>query len=332
MRRTLTPLLALGAIGLGLVGCSAPAETPAPAGETTSSAAPEGGKTFKIGVSIPAATHGWTGGVVYWANEESKKHPGFEFNIQTADKPEDQINDLETMMTQGVDALVVLATESAPLTPIAKQIRDKGILLVSVDRGFTEPVAHAFVQGDNKAFGRMAAEYMAEKLGGKGDIVILEGLPSTVNTDRVEAFRAEIAKSPNIRILESQPGNWNRQKSLEVMQVMLTKHPKIDAIWSSDDDMSEGVEQALKEAGRAEGIWMLGGGGKKEIIKRIMDGDPLYPATVTYPPSMITDGIRTAVELLKEGRKPETQETRLVELKLITPETAKDNYFPDATY
>lgn len=298
-------------------------------GEGTASA----GKKFKIGVSIPAATHGWTGGVVYWANETAKSlKDEADINVQTADKPEDQISDLETMMNEGYDALVVLATESAPLTPVAKQIRDKGILLVSVDRGFTEPVAHIYVRGDNRAFGRMAGEFMAEKLAGKGSIVMLEGKPTTINTERVEAFREVIAKSPGIKILESAPGEWNRQKSMEAMQAMLVKHPKIDAIWASDDDMAEGVLQALQEAKRDKNIWILGGAGKKEIIKKVMDKDPLFPANITYPPRMIEDGIKAALEALKSGSKPDKQEDRLIELKVITPENAKDFYVPEATY
>jgi len=315
-----------------LTGCSGGGEAPAaptdkPGGETASA-----GKKLKIGVSIPAADHGWTAGVVYWANEAKKEYPDVEFNIQTADTPQTQISQIETMMTAGLDGLVVLATESAPLTPIAEKVHERGIYLVNVDRGFLKDVADVFVAGDNKAFGKKSAEFMAEKLGGKGKILVLRGIPCTVDTDRFDAAMA-VFKEKGIEVLDAQPGLWNKDKALEVTQAMLVKHPKVDAIWASDDDMAEGVEQALKEAGRT-GVWILGGAGKKEIIKRTMDKDPLYPGNITYPPAMIKNGIDICVADLKAGKKagaaPQRQE--IIPVEVITPENAKDYYFPDSPF
>lgn len=319
-----------GTLVLGLaVGCGSGGEKPSDGG--TSTTMPEGGKKFKVGVSVPAADHGWTGGALYWATEATKKYPDIEWTIETADTPSDQINDLDTLATKGVDALVILATESAPLTPKAKELKERGIFIVNVDRGFTEPVADVFLAGDNKAFGRMSAEYMVEKLGGKGNILILRGIPSTVDTDRYDTAMEVFNANPGIKVLDSQPGMWNKDTSYKVIQSMLVKHPQVDAIWSSDDDMSEGAEQALKEAGRDKNIWMLGGGGKKEIVKRIMDGDPMYPALVTYPPSMTAQAVDKCVELLKSGKKVDQREI-LIKLDVVTKDNAKDFYFPDSVY
>lgn len=313
-----------------LTGCTGGGTTPAPTdtpGKETAA-----GKKLKIGVSIPAADHGWTAGVNYWAEEAKKKYPDIEFNIQTADTPQTQISQIETMMTAGLDGLVVLATESAPLTPIAEKVHERGIYLVNVDRGFLKPVADVFVAGDNKAFGTKSAEFMAEKLGGKGKILVLRGIPCTVDTDRYDAAMA-VFKAKGIEVLDSQPGLWNKDKALEVTQAMLVKHPKVDAIWASDDDMAEGVEQALKEAGRT-GVWILGGAGKKEIIKRVMDKDPIFPGNITYPPAMIGNGIDLCVADLKAGKKagaaPQRQE--IIDIDVITPENAKDFYFPDSPF
>ncbi|MGA1017473.1 MAG: substrate-binding domain-containing protein, partial [Phycisphaerales bacterium] len=121
-------------------------------------------------------------------------------------------------MTQGVDGLVVLATESAPLTPIAKQAHENGILIVNVDRGFLEPVADIFLEGDNASFGRKSAEFIVDRLDGKGKVVILEGIPCTVNTARVDAAMEVFNANPGIEIVGRDTGMWNRQKSLDVMQ------------------------------------------------------------------------------------------------------------------
>ena len=94
---------------------------------------------------------------------------------------------------------------------------------------------------------------------------------------------------------------WNQQKALEVMQSYLASYPKIDAVWASDDDMALGAEKAIKEAGRMNQMWILGGAGMKDIVKRVMDKDPIYPADITYPPAMIAAGIDIAVAHLKDG-------------------------------
>lgn len=295
-----------------------------------------GGKKLKIGVSIPAADHGWTAGVVWWTEQATKLYPNVEWTIATAETPDKQIKDLDDMMVKEVDAIVILATESAPITPKAEEIQKRGILLVNVDRGFLKPVADVFIEGDNKAFGRKSAEYMAEKMGGKGKIVILEGIPCTVNTDRVESAKAVFAKYPGIQILDSQTGMWNREKALNVMQTFLLKHPQIDAVWAQDDDMAEGAEQAIKEAGREKQMWMLGGAGKKEIIKRVMDGDAMFPADITYPPSMIAIGIQQAVSILRDGKREEVMKFMprhlVIDVDMVLPDNAKNYYFPDSKY
>jgi ribose transport system substrate-binding protein len=331
LRKVLTGI-GIGAVALAaLVGCSG--------GSSSAGGASAGGgagdKKLTIGVSIPAADHGWTAGVKYWAEEAAKNYPNVDFKIQTADKPETQISQIETMMASGLDGLVVLATESAPLTPVAKQVHERGIYLVSVDRGFLEPVADVFVEGDNVAFGRKSAEYMVEKLGGKGKIVVMEGIPSTVNTARVEAAKAVFAEAPGIEIVAQQSGMWNREKAHSVMQTILTKAPQIDAVWASDDDMAEGIEQAIKEAGRTDIKWILGGAGKKEIIKRVMDNDPMYPANITYPPSMIAVGMHMAATNLRAGKdsvKGYMPRHIVLDVDQVTPANAKDFYFPDSVY
>ena len=297
MRPFLKSVLCVLALAFALAGCDgedSASNTPAMGSGAGAGGGAAAAKPV-IGVSIPAADHGWTGGVVYWANEAKKMYGDeADIRIQTAGSPEEQISQIENMLTQGVDAMVVLATESAPLTPTAKKIKERGVLLVNVDRGFLEPVADVYIAGDNAAFGKQSAEYMVEKMGGKGNIVVITGIPSTVDTARVEAANAVFAKHPDIKVLDSAVGHWNREKALNAMQGLLQKHSQIDAVWAQDDDMAEGVEQAIKEAGRSGEMWIFGGAGKKDIVKRVMDKDPMYPADITYPPSMILAGIALA--------------------------------------
>ncbi len=293
-------------------------------------------RRWHIGVSVPSADHGWTAGVKWWAEQAMKIYPNVEWTFATAKNSEQQVSDIETMMVKGVDALVVLATESAALTPIAKRAKAQGILLISVDRGFIEPVADVFIEGDNKAFGRKSAEYIVQRLNEKGNIVILRGIPSTVDTDRFESAMSVFRNFPDIRILDVQIGEWNRQRAYEVMQTILVKHKKIDAVWAADDDMALGAEQAIREAGRENEMWLVGGGGMKEVVKKIMDRDPMYPATITYPPSMIAIGIHEAVSILRDGKKEEILKFMprhlIMDVEIVTPENAQRHYFPDSIY
>lgn len=294
-------------------------------------------KKIRIGVSIPAADHGWTAGVGWWAKRAMAHYKDLvEWRYATADKPEKQIADIEDMLTRGVDGLVILATESAPLTPIARKAKEKGVFIVNVDRGFLEPVADVFIEGDNVAFGRKSAEFIVKKLNGKGNIVVLTGIPCTVDTDRVNAAMEVFKRHPDIKILGQQPANWNRQKGLEVMQNFLTQHKKIDAVWAQDDDVALGVLQAIKEAGREKEMWVFPGAGMKDVVKMVMDKNPSVPADITYPPSMIATGIHFAVSSLRDGNRRQVAEFMprhlLIDVELVTPDNASTFYFPESVY
>lgn len=366
MRKTLlnTGLLASILLLASCGGNPAPhdntaSNTPKPTPAAAQPETPESGgaKKIKIGLSIPAADHGWTAGVAWWAKEAMAKHPDIDWVWATAADPAKQIADIEDMMTQDVDGLVVLATESAPLTPVAKRAHERGIFIVNVDRGFLEPVADVFVEGDNQAFGRKSADFIVQQLKGNGKIVILRGIPCTVDTDRYEAAMEVFNQNPGIEVLAAQPGMWNQQKALEVMQSYLAQFKDIQAVWASDDDMALGCETAIREAHRESEMWMLGGAGMKTIVKKVMDRDPMYPADITYPPAMIAAGIHLAVANLRDGGNEQgvhdlipahlrleksalatskttggAQRRIALDVHLITPENASEFYFADSVY
>lgn len=303
---------------------------------TSSSFALPASKKMKIGVTIPAADHGWTAGVGWWAKRAMEMHPEIEWVYSTAGGPEKQIADIEDMMVKGVDGLVVLATESAPLTPIAKKAHEKGVFIVNVDRGFLEPVADIFLEGDNKAFGKKSAEFMVKKLGGKGNVVVLTGIPCTVDSDRVNAAMEVFKANPGIKVLDQQPAMWSREKGLSVMENMLNKHKKIDAVWAQDDDILMGAMQAIKEAGRENEMWIFGGAGMKDVVKMVMEKNPMVPGNMTYPPSMIAAGIHMAASALRDGSQEKVKQFMpkhmMMDVELITPENAKNYYFADSVY
>lgn len=302
----------------------------------TAAAAP-----VKVGVSIPSADHGWTGGIVWWAKKAiadmEAMNPGSEFYLVTADSAAKQIGDVEDLMVKGIDALVILPHDSAPLTPVVSEAYEAGIYTVVVDRGLTKPAQNVYIAGDNPGFGRVCAEFMAKELNGQGRIVVLEGIPCVINTERVEAFNEVMGKFDGIEIMDSQPAYWSTQKGLEIMENYLQKYGEIDAVWAQDDDVLKGVMQAYKESGRDDIKLFLGGAGSKDMIKKVMDGDKYVRADVTYPPSMVA----TAVSLATKGAQGQPLEgfyqmqipsKIILASELVVEENAKDYYIPESIY
>jgi ribose transport system substrate-binding protein len=303
-------------------------------GSTTSALAQN---KVTMGVSIPAATHGWTGGVVYWANrtkgELEKQYPGMTVIVKTASSATEQANQVQDLQTANkIDTLVILPFESAPLTKPVAQVKSKGVFVTVVDRGLTDTSAQsAYVAGDNPGFGKVAGEYIGKALGGKGNVVILRGIPTVIDNQRVDAFNAALKASyPDIKVLDAKHGNWNRDDAFKVMQDYLTRFKQIDAVWASDDDMAVGVQKAIEQAKRDDVKLVVGGAGAKGYIKKVMDGDKIVSADVTYAPSMIADAMNlTAKSRVEGGAMPATT---IIPSVLVTKENAAKYYFPDSPF
>lgn len=291
----------------------------------------------KLGVSIPAATHGFTGGIVWWANqakaELEKAHPNLKITVKTASGAPEQANQLQDLVTvTKIDSLVIFPFESAALTQPVMQAKKKNVYVTVVDRGLTDPSAQdAYIAGDNTAFGRIPAEYIAKKYNGKANIVALRGIPTTLDNERWEAFTAVMKQHPGIKILDAKYANWNRDDAFKVTQDFLTRFKEIDVIWAADDDMAFGVLKAIEQAKRTDIKEVFGGAGSKTMVKTIMDGsNPLLHADVSYSPKFIYDAIKMTAEARLKGDK--LPATYIIPSALITKENAKEFYFADSPY
>jgi len=298
-------------------------------------------KKLKIGVTMPTADHGWMGGSNWWAKKSmddwKKKDPNVEFVFKTSGDVTKQVADIEDMLVQGVDGLVVFPFESAPLTPVVEKAHGKGVYVVVLDRGVTKPVYDVYLSNDDESYARQAMEWICKELNYKGNIVLIEGVPSVISDLRTKTAKDIAAKYPGIKVLDSQPGNWNKEKALAVMENYLAKYKSIDAVYTADDDMLEGALQAYKESGRKDIKIMFGGAAKKEVVKRIMDGDTLVRADATYPPDVVASGVSLAVVGLRqrvfEGFYQKKLPLRIIlGSELITRANAKVYYLPEAVF
>lgn len=288
-----------------------------------------------IGVSIPAATHGWAGGLNFHAEETKKRleaaNPNLKVVLLTATSASEQANDLEDLIAiHNIDALVVLPFESAPLTGPVRNVKRRGVFVTVVDRGLSEEgIEDVYVAGNNAQMGQVSAEYIKQRLSGGGNVVILRGIPTVIDEQRFDGFMAELQGS-NVTVLDDKHANWNRDDGFTVMQDFLARFPNIDAVWAQDDDIAIGVIQAVRQARRQDELFIVGGGGMKDIVKRVMDGDALTPVDVLYPPSMIS----TAMELtaLKFLSNAPINGEYILGSPLITQDNAEDYYFPDSPF
>jgi ribose transport system substrate-binding protein len=289
-----------------------------------------------LGVAIPTATHGFTGGIVWWANEAKKEleqaHPDLKIIIKTAGGAPEQANQLQDLVTVNkINALVIFPFESASLTQPVAQVKKKGVYVTVVDRGLTDTSAQdAYVAGDNTAFGKLPAEYLAKTMDGKGDIVALRGIPTTLDNERWAAFESVIKQHPDMKILDAKYANWNRDDAFKVMQDYLTRFKHIDAVWAADDDMMIGVLKAIDQAKRTDIKQVFGGAGSKEAVKRIMDGDKLVQADVSYSPKFIYDAIKLTAEARLKGEA--LPPTTIIPSVLITKDNAKQFYYPNSPF
>jgi ribose transport system substrate-binding protein len=290
---------------------------------------------YVVAVSIPAADHGWTAGVVYHAQAAAKEimaaFPNVEVVVKTSPSAADQVSALEDLSaSRKLDALVILPYSSEELTEPVKAIKGMGTFITVVDRGLTDSsIQDLYLAGDNIAVGVNTAKYMIDKLGGTGNVVITRGIPTVIDDERIKGFQDTI-KGTNIKVLDMQYTHWNSDEAFKMMQDYLAKYPHIDAVWASDDDNLLGVLEAIKQSGRTDIKLALGANGMKQIIKKVIDGDPMTPVETPYPPSMI----KTAIYMTVAGLIAQAPVRGVVKLDapLITTANAKDFYFPDSPF
>lgn len=301
----------------------------------SAAAADQKDDTYTIGVSIPAATHGWTGALGYFARQSidrlSKRYENVEYVLTTASSAAEQVSNLEDMAaSRELDALVVNPFQSDPLTIPVKQIAQKGVFITVVDRGLAkEGIADLYVGGDNYRFGVVAGQYFKQRLGDKDEIVVLRGLPTVIDKKRVKGFMSVI-KPTGIEVLAMEYADWSADKGFKITQDFLQRFSSIDAIWAQDDNTARGAIAALKAAGKKGDIWIVGGGGAKAMVKRVKQGSELAPVDVLYPPQMIS----TAIALTTLGHVSHSviQGRFTLGTPLITPENAEQYYYPDSPY
>jgi ribose transport system substrate-binding protein len=194
-----------------------------------------------------------------------------------------------------------------------------------VDRGLTDTsFGYVNLAGDNPGLGRYSGQWLARTMKAEGltTYVAMGGMPVVIDTERMNAFFAEMNKESSLRNLlggnRYEFANWSVQDGLRIMETFLQRYPKIDAVFCQDDDVLTGVYQAIKESNRKDIKILLGGAGSKVAYKYILDGDPLVRATTLYNPIMIRDAIWYAADVAL-GKKSDAFHSASSPLSVVIP-------------
>jgi ribose transport system substrate-binding protein len=303
LKRLPISLAAAGALTvLGLTACGGgdtkTVTVQAPATGSAEQEAGASGKTVHIIASVPPTDHGWLGAISKNAKAQAEQYKDVEFDLLQAADADSQAQQIEQAIAQKPDALVVLPQDGEALTPVAQKAERAGIPVVNIDRLFSkQDAATATVLGDNYQIGVLAADYIADQLKCSGNVVEIQGLAGiSVTTDRTKGFTDELkVKCPDggVKIVASQPGDFNPDTGLKVMENILQAQKQIDAVYTHDDDMAQGVVQAIRNANRQDDMFVTGVGGSQGAMKQIKEGG-LYRATFLYNPNMAATAVNMA--------------------------------------
>src|SRR6478736_4067860 len=234
-----------------------------------------------------------------------------------------QTNQIDNFISSNVNLILLGAADSKGIAPAVLRAKQAGIAVVAVDVG-AEGGVDATVTSNNKQAGTKDGAYVAERLKGKGQIIIVNGSPVTAVTDRVEGFLEEIKKHPDLKILsQDQNAGGSRDGGLRVMTDLLTAFPKIDAVFAINDPTAIGCDLAAKQAQRKD-FFIVGVDGAPDIVPSLKDPSSLIAASAAQDPyTMSGKAVEIGYDIIN-GKKP-AEELTLIPVDLITKENV-DQY------
>jgi ribose transport system substrate-binding protein len=289
-----------------------PAATEAPATETSATEAPAGAGPFTIGISNPFISSEYRTQMISELQEVNKEYMDkgitTELVIESADTDvAGQIQQLQNLMAKNVDAILVNPGDVSGLNATLQEAVDKGIIVISVDQELNVPNVYN-VGIDQKEWAKTSAKWLADKLGGKGNIVEIEGFPGhPANVARMEGVDEVFKDFPDIKVLAKDTGKWDEATGQQVMSNFLSAYPNLDGYWTQDG-MAIGALQAVMAANPAK--WPQGvGEGRCQYLKLWQEALTMNPdfdsIAVANHPGVSPTGLRIAVNML-QGKKVDT--------------------------
>ncbi len=231
--------------------------------------------------------------------------------LDSQNDPAKELSNVEDLVTQGISALLINPADSDAVGNAIKVANKQNIPVITLDRGATSGKVVTHIASDNVAGGKMAGEYIVKLLGGKGNVVELEGIPGTsAARDRGKGFN-EALKGTAIKVVARQAADFDRTKGLNVMEDILQAQSNIDAVFAHNDEMALGALKAIEASGR--NIKVVGFDATADAVKAVKEGK--MAATVAQQPALIGSmGVEAVSKILAGKTVPKNLP---VSLKLI---------------
>lgn len=276
-----------------------------------------GAKKYVIGYSQSTLQDPWRRAMNTELDAEIKNHDNVTVLIQdAANETSTQINQVQNLDTQAIDALMISPKESGPLTPQVGAIYDKGIPVILLDRGIDSDKYTTLVGADNVLIGKQAGQYVKAKYPNGAKIIEIAGIPdATATKERASGFREGLGDLGKYKILASQPADYLRPKAITAMENLLTANPDVQVVYAHNDEMALGAVIVLKKAAKLKDVSVIGVDGQNEAIDAVAKGE--MAATFVYPRPGAA-GLKATLDILGGKKVPK----RIV---LETTQITKEN-------
>lgn len=231
--------------------------------------------------------------------------------LDSQNDPSKELGNVEDLLVKGVDVLLINPTDSDAVVSSVRAANRSKIPVVTLDRAANGGKVVSHVASDNVLGGEVAGNYIVEKLGGKGKVVELEGIPGTTAArDRGEGFNKAIVGK--LDVVAKQAADFDRTKGLTVMENILQAQPEINAVFAHNDEMALGALKAIESSER-KNVIVVGFDATDDAVAAVKDGK--LSATVAQKPAEIgAIGVEVADKIIK---KQPVQENVPVALELI---------------
>lgn len=278
------------------------------------------GTTTKIGMSLSTLNNPFFVQMKEGAQAEAEK-AGIDLTVTDAQNDaSQQTNQLQNFTGEGMKSIIVNPVDSDAVGPAVRGANKSDIPVIAADRGVNKAKAATLVASDNVAGGKLAAKTLAEKLGGKGKIVTLQGVAGTsASRERGKGFAEGIKEYPGIKVVASQPADFDRTKGLDVMTNLMQSNPGIDGVFAENDEMALGAAKALgNKAGKS--VSVVGFDGTPDGLKAVESG-ALYASVAQQPKELGRIAVRNAV---KAVRGEDVDAMVKVPVKVVTEKNVAD--------
>lgn len=330
LKKSMSVILVAMMFAMLLAGCSSGSDSGAEKAETDASEEKKEDAGKKLSI---AASHGY-GAVQHWeiktvGMEDAAEKLGVDFTYKYADGDlQQEVADIENFIEMGVNYIIVGPCNSEGIVPTIEEAQKKGVEIGTCDIGINGVDVASFVTSDNYGIGQIAAEYIAEKLGGKGKIAVLTWPSASATAERAAGFYDKLKESySDIEVVAEQDCNADRNAAMAATESIIQANSDVQAIWGANAEMALGAYSATQSTNRTD-ISVVAVDTDGEVMEAIKSGSNLCATVSQDPYTMGYKAVENAVKYMN-GEKVEDV---YIPCELVTKDNCADIIARDEEY